>query len=60
MAYYPVFIGFRATEDDAAKLAHLMRETGCDKSTVLRQLVRDAPLAEDGEAEAEVEVATVR
>jgi hypothetical protein len=51
---YSVFIGVKVTPADAAKLRRLVAQDGSDRSAVLRKLVRDAPLAEDGEAEAEV------
>jgi hypothetical protein len=51
---FPIFLGVRLSADDKAKLARLVAQAGSDQSAVVRQLVRDAPLADDGEAEAEV------
>jgi hypothetical protein len=56
---FPIHLGVRISPEDRARLRRLVAQRGGDQSSIIRTLLRAAPLAEDGEAEAEVEVATV-
>jgi hypothetical protein len=57
--HYTVTVATTLTATDQQRFEALLQQRGLTRSALLRSLVRQAMGADDGEAEAEPEVATV-